>query len=279
AVLLSLKPAALARFTSISMDARVLAFALGISLLTGIVFGIAPAWSVTRADFAEFIKEGGRTATAGRSGHVLRSILVAAEFALALVLLVGAGLLLKAFSRLRSVIPGFNPQNITTMYMQLPLTRYNEIPHQTQFRRQLLAGLNSLPGVEAAMITDIPFGGNDVGHAVVIDGRPPLPVGSEPDVQTGSVMGDYFRVMQVYVRAGRTFTEMDREEQPLVAVVNEQFVKQFFSHKNPLGARIDRARSDPPRKWITIVGVVSDVRHDGLSQPQDPAVYTPFCQS
>jgi len=279
AALLSLKPAALARFTSISIDARVLAFALGVSLLTGIAFGIAPAWSVAGANFAKSIKEGGRTATAGRSGHQLRSILVVAEFALALVLLVGAGLLLKAFSRLRSVNPGFNPQNITTMYMQLPLTRYKEIPRQTQFRRQLLAGLNSLPGVEAAMITDIPFGGNDVDHAVIIDGRPPLPVGSEPDAQTVSVMGDYFRVMEIPVRAGRTFTEMDREGQPLVAVVNEQFVKQFFSHEDPLGARIDWARSDPPRKWMTIVGVVSDVRHFGLSQPQDPAVYTPFSQS
>jgi putative ABC transport system permease protein len=278
-VLLSLKPAALARFTSISIDARVLAFALGVSLLTGVVFGMAPAWSVARTNFAQSIKEGGRTATAGRSGHLLRSILVAAEFALALVLLVGAGLLLKAFSRLRSVNPGFNPQNITTIYMQLPLTRYKEIPRQTQFRRELLAGLNSLPGVEAAMITDIPFGGNDVDHAVVIDGRPPLPVGSEPDVQTVSVMGDYFRVMQIPVRAGRTFTEMDREGEPLVAVVNEEFVKQFFPHENALGARIDWARSDPPRKWMTIVGVVSDVRHVSLSQPQDAAVYTPFCQS
>ena len=129
------------------------------------------------------------------------------------------------------------------------------------------------------MITDIPFGGNYVYHAVVIDGRPPLPVGSEPDVQTVSVMGDYFRVMQIPVRAGRTFTEMDREGQPLVAVVNEQFVKQFLPHENPLGVRIDWARSNPPRNWMTIVGVVSDVRHLDLSQPQDPAVYTPFSQS
>jgi putative ABC transport system permease protein len=279
AILLSLKPAALARFTNIFIDARVLAFALGVSLLTGIVFGIIPAWSVARAGFAESMKEGGRTTTGGRSGHMLRSILVITEFALALVLLVGAGLLLRAFSHLRSVNPGFNPQNLTTMYMQLPQSRYREIPRQTQFRRQLLAGLNSLSGVEAAMITDIPFGGNYVDHAVVVDGRPPLPVGSEPDAQTVSVMGDYFGVMQIPVRAGRPFSEMDREGQPLVAVVNEQFVKRFFPHENPLGARVDWARSDPPRKWMTIVGVVSDVRHSDLSQPQDPAVYTPFSQS
>ena len=279
AMLLSLKPVALARFTHISIDARVLVFVLGISLLTGIVFGIAPAWYMARAEFAESMKEGGRTASAGRSGHRLRSVLVTAEFALALILLVGAGLLLKTFSRLRSVNPGFNPQHITTVYLQLPLRRYKEIPRQTQFRRQLLEGLNSLSGVEAAMITDIPFGGNYVGHTVVVDGRPPLPVGSEPDAQTVSVMGDYFRVMQIPVRAGRAFTEMDREGQPLVAVVNEQFVKQFFPHEDPLGARIDWARSDPPRKWMTIVGVVSDVRHLGLTEPQDPAVYTPFSQS
>ena len=279
AILLSMKPAALARYTSIPIDAHVLAFALGVSLLTGIIFGAAPAWSVARADVAESIKEGGRTATAGRSGHLLRSILVTAEFALALVLLVGAGLLIKGFSKLRAVNPGFNPQNITTMFMQLPLSRYNEIPRQTQFRRQLLAGLNALPGVEAAMITDIPFGGNDVDHAMVIDGRPPLPVGSEPDVQTLSVMGNYFGVMQIPLRAGRVFTETDREGQPLVAVVNEQFVKQFFPHENPLGARIDWARNDPPRNWMTIVGVVSDVRHFGLNQPSDPAVYAPFSQS
>ena len=279
AVLLSLKPPALARFTHIPIDAHVLAFALGVSLLTGIVFGAAPAWSVARADVAESIKEGGRTTTAGRSGHLLRGTLVTAEFALALVLLVGAGLLIKGFSRLRSVNPGFNPQNITTMFMELPLTRYNEIPRQTQFRRQLLAGLNSLPGVEAAMITDIPFGGNDVDHAMIIDGRPPLPVGSEPNVQTLSVMGDYFRVMQIPLRAGRVFTETDREGQPLVAIVNEQFVKQFFPHENPLGARIDWARNEPPRNWMTIVGVVADVRHFGLNQPADPAVYSPFSQS
>jgi len=279
AVLLSLKPRALARFTHIPIDAHVLAFALGVSLLTGIVFGAAPAWSVARADVAESIKEGSRTTTAGPSGHLSRSILVTAEFALALVLLVGAGLLIKGFSKLRAVNPGFNPQNITTMFMQLPLNRYHEIPRQTQFRRQLLAGLNSLPGAEAAMITDIPFGGNDVDHAMIIDGRPPLPVGSEPDVQTLSVMGDYFGVMQIPLRAGRVFTEMDREGQPLVAIVNEQFVKQFFPHENPLGARIDWARNEPPRNWMTIVGVVSDVRHFGLSQPQDPAVYAPFAQS
>src|SRR5580692_394558 len=277
-LLLSLKPAALERFTGIQLDARVLIFGFGISLLTGIVFGIAPAWSATHTDLAESLKDGGRSATAGPSGQLLRQWLVIGEFALALVLLVGAGLLIKGFSRLRSVNPGFNPQNVMTMHLQLPPARYAEIPRQTQFRRELLSRINSLPGVDAAMITDIPFGENYLNHSLVIAGRPPVPVGTEPRVQTLSVMGDYFRVMRIPVRAGRGFTDMDREGQPLVAVVNESFVREFFPHENPIGGRIDWARSESP-EWMTIVGVVEDVKHSGLDEPVDPAVYAPFPQS
>lgn len=277
-LLLSLKPAALERFTGIAMDTRILLFVLGVSSVSGIVFGLAPAWSITRADFAASMKEG-RGTTTGLSGHLLRRALVTAEFALALVLLVGAGLLIKGFSRLRSVNPGFNPHNVITMSLQLAVTRYKDIPQQIQFRRQVLARLNSLPGIEAAMITDIPFGGNYLDHSLVIYGRPPVPVGAEPQVQTLSVMGGYFHVMGIPIRAGHGFTEMDREGQPLVAVVNEEFVKKFFPHENPLGRRIDWARSKPPRQWMTIVGVVGDVKHSGLNQPVDPAVYAPFSQS
>ena len=278
-LLLSLKPAALERFHGVQMDAKVLLFVFGVSMLTGVVFGLAPAWSAARANVSESLKEGGRGATAGPSGHLLRKLLVTAEFALALVLLVGAGLLIKGFSRLRSVNPGFNPANVMTMYLDLPATRYPKIPLQTQFRRELLARLNSLPGVEAAMITDIPLGGNYVGHHVVFDGRPPVPAGAEPVVQTLSVMGDYFRVMQIPIRAGRGFTPLDREGEPLVAIVNEEFVKEFFPRKSPLGSRIDWARTDEPHRWMTIVGVVADVKHSGVNQPTDPAVYSPYAQN
>ncbi|MGB6683056.1 MAG: ABC transporter permease [Candidatus Acidiferrum sp.] len=277
--LLSLKPAALERFTGVQLDGRVLFFVFGISLLTGIVFGIAPAWSASCTDFAESLKEGGRGATAGPSGHLLRKVLVTAEIALALVLLVGAGLLIKGFSRLRSVNPGFDSQNVMTMHLQLPVARYAEIPPQTQFRRELLARLNSFPGVNAAMITDIPFGPDYLNHSIVIDGRPPVPAGAESRVQTLSVMGDYFRVMQIPVRAGRGFTDMDRQGQPLVAVVNETFVEKFFPHEDPLDARIDWGRSKSPHQWMTVIGVVQDVKYWGLDQPADPAVYAPFSQS
>ncbi|MGC2388342.1 MAG: ABC transporter permease, partial [Candidatus Acidiferrum sp.] len=278
-LLLALRPEELARLSGIHMDTRVLLFVLVISVLTGIVFGMAPAWIAARADVAGALKESGRSTTASTMGHSIRKILVISELAVALVLLVGAGLLIKGFSRLRSMNPGFNSANVMTMYLQLPATRYGEIPKQTQFRRELLTRLNSLPGVQAAMVTDIPLGGNYVGHRFVIDGRPPVAVGGEPKVQTLSVMGDYFHVMQIPLRVGRDFTPLDRERQPLVAIVNEEIVREFFPHENPIGVRIRWAGDTEPPQWMTVIGIVGDVKHSGLNQPTDPAVYTPFSQN
>ena len=278
-MLLAMKPEKLARLSGIHMDTRVLLFVFVVSVLTGIVFGMAPVWIAARADVAEALKESGRSTTTSTMGHGIRKILVTSELAVALVLLVGAGLLIKGFSRLRSMNPGFNSANVTTMYLQLPETRYGEIPKQTQFRRELLARLNFLPGVQAAMVTDIPLGGNYVGHRFVTEGRPPVAVGSEPEVQTLSVMGDYFHLMQIPLRAGRDFTSSDRERQPLVAVVNEEMVREFFPHENPTGVRIRWAGDEGPPQWMTVIGVVGDVKHSGLNQPTDPAVYTPFAQS
>ena len=278
-MLLALTPEELRWLNGIHMDSRVLLFVLAVSILTGVIFGIAPALLAARTDVAAALNEGGRSKTASAAGHRIRQILVTTEIAFALVLLVGAGLLMKGFSRMRSVNPGFNPTGVMTMYLQLPATRYAEVPKQTQFRRELLARLNSLPGVQVGMITDIPLGGNYVDYDFVIDGRAPIPEGDEPKVQTLSVMGDYFRVMQIPLRAGRDFTEMDREGQPLVAVVNEELVRQYFPHDNPVGARIRWARDAGPPRWMTIIGVASDVKQSGLNQPVDPAVYTPFVQS
>ncbi|HYL64038.1 MAG TPA: ABC transporter permease [Candidatus Methylomirabilis sp.] len=278
-MLLALKPEKLARLSGIHIDTRVLLFVLVVSVLTGIVFGMAPVWIAARADVARALKESGRSTTASTMGHSIRGILVTSELAVALVLLVGAGLLIKGFSRLRSVNPGFNSSGVITMYLQLPETRYGEIPKQTQFRRELLTRLDTVPGVQVAMVSDIPLGGNYVGHRLVIDGRPPVAVGGEPLVQTLSVMGDYFRVMQIPLRAGRDFTPLDREGQPLVAIVNEEIVREFFPHEDPIGVRICWAGDAGPPQWMTVIGVVGDVKHSGLNQPTDPAVYTPFAQS
>jgi putative ABC transport system permease protein len=277
--LLALKPAALHRFHAITMDARVFVFVFAISLLTGLIFGLLPAWSATRGDVAEALRENLRTTGIGTSRSFLRSFLITAELALALILLAGAGLLIKGFLRLRSVNPGFNPANVMTMYLQLPVARYPKIPTQTNFRRELLARINALPGAEAAMITDLPLAGNVVDHRVVIDGQPTAAVGTEPEVQTLSVMGDYFRLMQIPIRAGSDFRATDREGQPLVVVVNEAFVRQYLQGQDPIGSRIDWARTNEPHQWMTIVGVAADVKHSGLNQPVDPAVYSLFSQN
>ena len=277
-LLLALKPAELRRLDAIPMDARVFLFVFAISLLTGLLFGLLPAWSASRGDIADALRENERTTATGVSRSPLRSFLVTAELALALVLLAGAGLLIKGFLRLRSVDPGFNPANVVTMYLQLPGTRYPDIPMQTNFRRELLARVNASPGVEAAMITDLPLAGNYVDHRVLIDGQPAVAVGSEPEVQTLSVMGNYFGVMQIPIRTGRDFSAMDREQQPRVAIVNEAFVRQLLPGRNPIGIRIDWARNEK-RDWMTIVGVAGDVKHSGLNQPVDPAVYAPFSQN
>ncbi len=179
-LLLAFKPAELRRWDAIPMDTRVFIFVFAISLLTGLLFGLLPAWSASRGDIAEALRENARTTATGVSRSPLRSFLVTAELALALVLLAGAGLLIKGFLRLRSVDPGFNPANVITMYLQLPGTRYPRIPLQTNFRRELLGRINAFPGVKAAMITDLPLAGNYVGHRVVIDGGPRPAVGAEP---------------------------------------------------------------------------------------------------
>jgi putative ABC transport system permease protein len=277
-LLLALKPAELRRLDAIPMDARVFLFVFAISLLTGLLFGLLPAWSASRGDMAEALRENARTTATGVSRSPFRSLLVTAELALALILLAGAGLLIKGFLHLRSVDPGFNPANVITMYLQLPGTRYPQIPLQTNFRRELLARINSFPGVEAAMITDLPLAGNYVDHRVAIDGQPAPAVGAEPEVQTLSVMGNYFGVMQIPLRPGRDFSAMDREGQPRVAIVNQAFVQQLLSGENPIGTRIDWARNEA-HEWMTIIGVAGDVKQSGLNQPVDPAVYAPFSQN
>jgi putative ABC transport system permease protein len=278
-LLLALKPVELRLFGAIHMNARVFIFVFAVSLVTGLLFGLLPAWSASRDDIAEALRENARTTATRVTRSPLRSVLVTAELALALILLAGAGLLIKGFLRLRSVDPGFNPANVITMYLQLPGTRYPHIPMQTNFRRELLARINALPGVEAAMVSDLPLAGNYVGHRVVVDGQATRAEGTEPLVQTLSVMGEYFGVMQIPIRNGRDFAAMDREGQPRVAIVNEEFVRELLPGQNPIGTRIDWARSNEPHEWMTVIGVAGDVKHSGLNQPVDPAVYAPFSQN
>jgi len=275
-LLIALKPANLPRLSSIAIDGWVLAFAIGISFLTGIVFGLVPAVSASRLDVNEALKEGGRAATGGVVRHRVRSILVVSEIALALVLLIGAGLLIKSIWKLRTVDPGFNPENLLTMRVEMPETRYKEIPRQIQFRDRLLEAVNSVPGAQAALISELPMTEN-LMHNFVIDGRPPLAPGEEPELETRTVAGEYFRTMGISVLRGRDFNSSDRADSPPVGLVNESFVREYFPDGDPIGARIAWARGNP-RRWMTIIGVVGDVKHYGLSLPELPAFYNSYEQ-
>jgi putative ABC transport system permease protein len=278
-LLVSFKPENLPRLTEIGVDGGVLAFTLGVSVLTGLIFGLAPAWAASRGRVGDALKEGARSVTAGGARQRLRSIFVVLEFAVALVLLVGAGLLIKTFWNLRSVDPGFNPDHLITMRVELPEVRYKEVATQTRFRKQVLAGMNSLPGVQAAMVSELPLSGDSLDHEFLIENRPPIAPGDEPSLESRSVIGDYFKVMQIPLQKGRDFGPPDFDERaPLVGIANEALVRQYFQNEDPLGKRV-RWASDHPIRWITIVGVVGDVKHFGLDLPELPALYSPYTQT
>ena len=275
--LIALKPSNLPRLDSIKMDGRVFLFTLGVSLLTGLIFGLIPAWTASNLNVNEGLKEGGRSASSGRSRNRLRSALVIAELALSLILLTGAGLLIKSLWKLNSVEPGFNAEELLTMILELPESRYKEIPKQTQYRASVLEAVNSLPGVEAAMISEVPMSGNSLNNDFVIEGSPPIAPGDEPDLYSRTVMGDYFRVMQIQILQGRDLTPQDDAKSLPVGVVNESMVRTYFPNENPIGKRIRWVRDDKA-PWVTIVGVVRDVKHFGLDQPEQPAIYAPYAQ-
>src|SRR5580692_10312598 len=266
--LLALAPENLPRLTGIGIDSRALAFTLGISIITGTVFGLLPAWSTARLNLGEGLKESGRSLTGGRTTLRMRRILVISETVLAMMLLVGAGLLIRSFQRMHSVSPGFRPDNLLTMRVELPEARYEEAVRQRPFRARLLDSLNALPAVQAAMISELPMSGDYLTHDLSIEGRPVKP-GEEPEVQTRTILGNYFSVMGIPLLRGREFSAQDREDTPVVVVVNETFVRTFFPNQDPLGARIEWSR-DKPGSWKTIVGVVGDVKHFGLDQPEQP---------
>jgi putative ABC transport system permease protein len=277
-LLVALKPDNLPRLQEIGVDGKVLAFTFGLSLLTGLVFGIVPAWTSTRVGTSESLKEAGRSATGSGGQQRWRSTFVVVELAIALVLLVGAGLLVKTFWNLRNVQPGFNADHLLTMRVELPEARYKEVDKQTRFRNQALTALNSLPGTQAAMISELPLSGDSLNHDFLIEGRPPIAPGDEPSLETRSILGDYFHTMQIPLRAGRDFGPQDfADNAPLVGIANETMVRQYFQNEDPLGKRVRWARN-PTVQWITIVGVVGDVKHFGLDLPEQPALYSPYTQ-
>jgi putative ABC transport system permease protein len=264
------------RLDEIAVDGRVLGFALGISLVTGVLFGLVPAAHATVPRLFDALREGGRS-----SGALLpqrfRNGLVVLEMALAVVLLIGAGLLLRSFYQLQNAAPGFNPEKLLTMDFSLPTTTYREIPKRVVFYQELLERIGSLPGVESvAATTELPFGSNFVPHNFVVEGRP-METGTEPEIYYRGISPGYLDTMGIPLLRGRRFTEQDREGSPSVGIINQALARELFPDEDPIGRRFRWARRQT-LYWITIVGVAGDVRPFGLDVPEQAAVYIPFMQ-
>jgi putative ABC transport system permease protein len=260
---------------NISVDWRVLTFTMVLSMLTGIVFGLAPALQFSRPDMNEMLKEGGRTGTEGGRNH-LRKLLVLTEVVMALVLLVAAGLLIRSFTKLRDVDPGFDPQNVLTMNVSLNRTRYPKEPQQAAFFEKVVQGVSVLPGVQAAAaVAPLPFG-SDMNYGFAISGQPQVEQSQLPTANYYLIGSAYFRVMSIPLLKGRTFTDNDRENVPRVAIINETMARKYFPSDDPVGKQINITNGSDV--WREIVGVVGDVKQYGLDTEVKPQIYEPYLQ-
>ncbi|MBV9924270.1 MAG: ABC transporter permease [Acidobacteria bacterium] len=275
-LLVRLDPAGVQRAGEVTLDWRVLAFTLGLSVLTGILFGLAPALQASKTDFVESLKEGGRSGQ-GLARSRLRSGLVVGEVALTLVLLVGAGLLLKSFSRLLAVDPGLDARNVLTLDVALPSAKYNEPQRITAFYERLVQEAAAVPGVQAAgVVSVLPLAGDDTSNFVQIEGRAPLPPGQAMRAGRRNVSADYFRTLGIPVKRGRALAASDADGAQPVLVINESLARSFFPDEDPVGKRVRTGDKSP---WVEIVGVVGDVRHRGLDVDARPEMFFPHTQT
>jgi putative ABC transport system permease protein len=273
--LIALSPAGLMDLRNVGVNLPVLGFTFGLTLLTGVVFGLVPALEAARFDLNESLKEGGKNIGGGSRTHRLRNLFVVTQVALALVLLVGAGLFLKSLSRLRAVEPGFNPTNLLTMRVTLPGRKYDTDTKAMGFFSQAIEQLRALPGVEAVgAINTLPFAGPHSGTSIQVEGQPKLPPGQE--LGTGICVTDanYFQAMQIPLKRGRLFSAEEAKEMRHVVVVNETFVRKNLPGQDPLGKRVTINMKDE-NVPTEIIGVVGDTKHLGLDTETEEMAYWP----
>ncbi len=278
--LISLNREGIPRSHEIGLDARVLFFTLGVSLLTGVLFGLFPAWQTSKTDLHAVLKEGGRSGSARRS---VRGLFVVVEVAAALVLLVGAGLLLKSFQKLQEVNPGFRPDHLLTMQVALPATKYKDPQQVDAFYAQALEKVKALPGVESACVsTSLPMsvaGGSGSSGSFSIEGRTVAPGEMSPWGSRWFAGSNYFQTMGIPLLKGRYFDDRDVRDAPQVAIIDETMERKFWADEDPLGKRISFQR-DPQGNpiWREVVGVVGHVKHKGLEGESPVQYYMPHRQ-
>ena len=276
----SMLPESLPRVDEISLSWQVIAFALGLAVVTGLACALAPAFAAIRTNVNSNLKEGGRTGSAGGGHARLRSTLVVAEIAIALVLLSASGLLLRSFDKMRAVDLGFSPQHVTTAAYSLPQLQYSKQSQVDTFNRELLLKLNQLPGVQSVGLTSLlPSQGVNNNQTFVVDGYTPPPGANMNLATVSQVEGNFFPAMGVRVLRGRTFTEDDHAGTQLVLIVNHKFAQHYWPNQDPIGKRLRIGTAQMQTPWLTVVGDVSDTQ---LMSPDNPATeqyYMPVDQA
>jgi putative ABC transport system permease protein len=276
-----LLPADLLLFGRVELDVRVLLFTAGASILAGLIFGLAPAFQAAGVSVNDNLKQGARAASPSTGAIRLRNLFIVSELSLAVILLAGAGLLLKSFLILQNVPLGFHPEHLLTARIELSETKYAKPAQLSGFERALLERVQAMPGVKsAAMISRLPLAGGNVGYAIEIEGRQTPRENIGKNMQGAgfrSVSPDYFATMGISHLAGRMLTDLDDEHAQPVALINAQMAKTYWPGQNPIGRRFKPTIADGA--WTEIVGVVGDVRHTSLDKPPDPEVYLPFAQN
>jgi putative ABC transport system permease protein len=273
------------RLNEVTLDWTVVLVTALVAIGSGILFGLIPALASARPELTEALKEGGRGSTTGARPNRVRNMLVIAEIALALVLLVGAGLLMKSFARLQAVNPGFTPDNVLTMELALPQLKYPPAPSAdylggtatinffTEARRRI----GNLPGVEhAAFVSALPLSGSNSDSSFVIEGRNSSREKVSPDEEIRVITPDYFRVLHTPLLQGRFFADSDTADSSKVVIINRAFARKYWPDEDALGKRISISDQNP--KWITIVGIVGDIKHRALDLDAKPEFYLPHTQ-
>lgn len=281
--LLSIYPGVIPNSANVGLDPSVIIFTFAISALTGVAFGIVPAWQVSQTNLNQVLREQSRTATAGGL-KLFRHGLVVSEIGLSLILLIGAGLLLKSFWNLIGINPGFRPENVVTANVGLPAARYKDPVKQDEFFRRTLETLRATPGVQcASAVTNLPFSGSRGATSFSIDERPTPPNTDQPHADNHEAYPGYFQAMGIRLREGRDFTENDDRSHPGVVIVNELFARRFFPNENPLGKRITIGTPEEEKLYgkvvsREIVGVIENVKLLELEAEFEPEVYVPAAQ-
>jgi predicted permease len=275
----SLLPESLPRISEISLNWNVIGFALLLAVVTGLLCGLAPAFAALRTNVNGTLKEGGRSGTTGGGHARLRSTLVVAEIAIALVLLAASGLLLRSFEKMRSVDLGFRPDHVATASYSLPQKQYSTQASIDAFNDDLVRRLRQLPGVDSVTLADlIPASGNNSNQTFVVDGYIP-PKGAPMNLATPShSIGDYFKTMGIHLLRGRMFTESDRAGASLALIVNRKMAQHYWPNQDPIGKRVRIGTQEMQTPWLTVVGEVEDVKLGAPDDPSKEEYYSPVAQ-